>query len=208
MHSPYPNYKGQVRYDIGKLKPGGIPYSINSMGSRGPEIDFDAPSVITLGGSNVFGLGILQEDIWPQLLADHLNLQLINLSRAAAAPDTCFRILNDWLNVCKDVRQLIYMEPPPFRHEVLKTEYANRYNPGIYSIQSPIIEQWFATDENNYLNYLKNKLAIIKLCEQNNISYLIELETDFIVPVDFGLDGAHLGVKSHKKIFEKIIALL
>ena len=208
MHTPYPNYKGQVRYEIGKSITGDIPYNINSMGTRGPEIDLGAPSVITLGGSNVFGVGNYEKDIWPQLLANHLDLQLVNLARSAAAPDTCFRMISQWVRLCKNIKYVIYFEPPPGRFEILKHNYQDLYDPGIYSAQNTIIDQWFATDQNTDLNYMKNMLAIEALCKQNDISFYGCKEPDFILSIDHAADGIHMGTKSHKKTFEKILTRL
>jgi len=208
MNTPYPTFKGNESAEVNRLGTG-YKYRINSMGLRGPELDLSKPSMIVLGGSNVFGLENQEEDIYVSLLAKHFDLQLINLSRHAAAPDTCFRIFQDWADICTNVKKVYYFEPPPGRIELLVERHAEKFNPGIHGVNSrkSFMLEWYGSDYNTILNYQKNWLAIEYICAKKDWEFIGLKEEEIVCSVDHAPDGVHMGPKSHKKTFQKIVML-
>jgi hypothetical protein len=80
-HIFMPNQQASVW--LGKFSVASPKVTINSFGFRGKEIDWNKDSVLTLGSSEVFGLGIADSEVWSYLLEEDLtqngeNLQVIN----------------------------------------------------------------------------------------------------------------------------------
>ena len=187
-------------------------YRINSDGFRGK--DFDDISVIALGCSITFGIGVHEEDNWPSILGNKLNMSVANISRSAAGPDTCFRYASYWIPKLKP-SMLVYCEPPPYRFEVLKKDTSDRS--GLYAAHrfSPnqrlteqeyaIIMAWTKNELNYELNYSKNMLAIQKLCENNKCDFHMFKSMEHFDPEgELAFNNRHPGPSQHKKFAEHV----
>lgn len=92
-------------------------YRINSWGFRS-EREFDTvtgPSLITMGCSFTFGTGLPVESIWPTLVSERLDLELINLG----TPGHGLELNTQWLlsqgHTIKDPRAIAILMPPSGR---------------------------------------------------------------------------------------------
>jgi hypothetical protein len=54
-------------------------YSVNSIGMRSPEIN-ELADLVTLGCSQTFGMGVPDKSIWPEILANKLNMTYANIA--------------------------------------------------------------------------------------------------------------------------------
>ena len=179
-------------------------YDFNSHGFRGDEFS-SQPSIMFLGCSYTMGIGLPIEDTWSTIVAKQLNLHSNNLAVGGGSSDTAFRLCLGWIEKIKP-KMIIFLQPPGFRIELV-----NDYKNKILSIQhqgdhSKFIEEWNITDDNNYLNSLKNNLAIKFLCNNLDIKYFY-FETECLTndPIDWARDLAHVGPKTHRRFADYVI---
>lgn len=155
---------------------------------------------IALGCSCTFGIGLSMEQTWVHQLSKILGIDILNFGVPGAAPDTCFRLIYQWLEVLKP-SFVIYVEPPGIRLEVVKEKEISRYNIQNVHTYSDFFKVWFSEYSNYQLNCKKNQLAIEKLVDDNGIKFhyysvskdLITDRKDFdpktILARDFGHPG-------------------
>lgn len=189
-----------------------ITYTYNSHGFRCGEFNPAEQAILTLGCSFTEGVGMPQEQTWPYILAQHLNLPCWNLGVGGGSADMCFRLAKHYLSWLKPT-MVVLLCPRPFRMEFFDGHtYTN--------IQSTQVDQfsyleflklWFAHDENSELNNQKNIFAIAALCQKLDIDFYYCLQQDWIygkddtVPLTWARDLAHNGVEDHKFFVRKIL---
>jgi len=144
-------------------------YTFNSHGFRCEEFT-NEDSIMFLGCSYTMGIGLPIEDTWSNIVAKKVNLQYVNLAIGGGSNDTAFRFCLGWIDRIKP-KMVIFLEPPGFRIELVnghKNKIVSINDRGRYP---EFINEWNLTDDNNYLNALKNNLAIQALCDIRNIKY-------------------------------------
>ena len=211
-YSAFPHLANSTHKDLGWDRSGKTSYHINSQGFRGN--DFDDISVIALGCSITFGIGVHEEDSWPSILEKKLNKPVANISKSAAGPDTLFRFASYWIPKLKP-SIVVYCEPPPYRFEVLKSDTsdhkglftAHRFGPRKLTEQELAIQKaWIMNDLNFELNYIKNMLAIEKLCDNNKCDfYMFKSLEHFDADGELGFDDQHPGPSQQKKFAELVL---
>jgi len=211
-YAAWPDLANSTQRELGSDDSGKTTYRINRDGFRGK--DFDDISVIALGCSITFGIGVHEEDAWPSLVEKQLNKSVANISKSAAGPDTCFRYASYWIPKLKP-SMLVYCEPPPGRFEVLKKDTSNkngmyaayRFGPRSLTEQEyAIVTAWVRNELNFNLNYTKNMLAIQKLCENNECDfYMFKSLEHFDPDGELGFNNHHPGPSQHKKFAESVL---
>jgi len=180
-----------------------IRYKFNSNGFRSEE--FTDNSVVFLGCSITFGIGLTSESIFPTIVADRMGLNCANLAISGSSNDTAFRIAEYWLREIKPVA-VVLMSPDKSRLELLTTDVIN-YRVNSTSLSDKFYQRWIMNEENSRLNQIKNQLAIKSLCQMQGIKFLnFNVETDFCyIDNDFARDLSHPGIAGHIATAEKII---
>ena len=203
----YPHLISTTQSQISDDESGKIQYNINSQGFRGP--DFNNVGVVALGCSITFGVGVSEQDIWPNILSTELGLNIANVSKPAGSPDTCFRFASYWLPLLKP-KYVVYLEPPVGRLEVLKSNLNQNAQGQITANKEAtsyeIYNAWIRNSLNNDLNYSKNRLAINQLCNDNNIQFISYTLEDFEWDTinDTGFDNIHPGPVPHREFALKV----
>lgn len=203
---------------LGWDKPGAITYKINSHGFRCDEIQDGEPYMIALGCSYTAGLGLPIDVIWPTLVGQALNLRVANLSWGGISADSCFRLAEYWIPRLKP-KVVTMLTPPTSRIELCLDEEATKgfrnVPVDVYLPSSPeikdnwFLKHWFANEENQRINNLKNKLAIRQLCAELDIPCIVLDSMDYMTgsreKLGYARDLLHGGIPAHKRIAEMMI---
>ena len=87
----------QILEESGWLVPESLTYKFNSEGFRDDEFD-QQPAGLAIGCSHTQGVGIKNEHTWPSQLQSMMGQKIWNLGVGGAALDTCYRLLEYWIN--------------------------------------------------------------------------------------------------------------
>lgn len=180
-----------------------ITYKFNSNGFRSAE--FQEGSVVYLGCSITFGIGLPLENTFPSLVSEKLELDCCNLAVSGSSNDTAFRLAEYWLCRIKP-KMVILMSPDSSRIELVGKEIIN-YRPSSSTGHMIYYQLWLMDNENARLNQLKNSLAIEQICNSLGIKFLMfTVENDFcFIENDLARDLSHPGVASHAKMADLIL---
>ena len=95
--------------------PGGsnpLTYNINSHGFRTKELDsFDSNSIMLLGCSMTFGVGVHEETTFAHQLSKYLDDPIINLGYPGGSLDSIYRIYSYWQPKIKSKTTIILIPP-------------------------------------------------------------------------------------------------
>jgi len=147
-----------------------ISYKLNSNGFRTSEIVEDTSSVVALGCSHTFGLGLPEQDTYIAQLAGMLDTSYYNLGVPGGSNDTAFRVAGYWLPIIKP-RYVVMLTPQMTRFEMLEKKGGHQSfvpNENITGVHRDIIRFFITNDENLVLNRQKNLLAIENITKRYN----------------------------------------
>jgi hypothetical protein len=187
-----------------------ISYSFNSQGFRSDEFNNENNSIMFVGCSLTFGTGLPIEETYGHKIASALKLSFYNLALGGTSNDTAFRLSYHYISKLKP-KILVLASPETTRLELCKNQEIFYYRPQLkfYQIDS-FYKKWISDDTNSFLNYQKNSLAIENLCLKQGIKFLqfdapsVFLKDQF-VENDYARDLIHPGIKTHNRVYEKII---
>jgi len=99
-------------------KPTPVHYELNDFGFRCKKFT-DKPGILFLGCSLTFGVGVRREDTWPQLVADHFDLENWNLGMPGRGLDSIALYCRLFLeNLCPNIKAICVYMPPPGRKSI------------------------------------------------------------------------------------------
>lgn len=189
-----------------------ITYQINSHGFRNDEFKLSNNSIMFLGCSYTSGIGLPEHVIFPRLVADHFQMELLNLSQAAGSADTCFRIGSYWIPILKP--KIVVCVTPAMN----RWEWIEKNGNSIASLITTIPRMWFTREENQLFNRQKNILALKYICAEQNIRFVEYLSEKIFIGEkddmpeelrgDLARDLAHPGIKTHKLAAKNIIEMI
>lgn len=179
-------------------------YSFNSYGFRCKEFT-SSPSILFLGCSHTAGVGLPLKNIWPELVAEALRLQCVNLGIGGSSIDTSFRMLHGYIDKIKP-KIVVLMKPEKMRLEFFNYDGPENLGPwtGTQFETHRVYSDWITNENNDFFQREKNLLAINQICKERNIKYLEVAPEDYKY-IDFARDLAHMGINTHKIISEDII---
>jgi hypothetical protein len=152
-----------------------LSYNINSHGFRCEEMPAEKKprSIITIGCSNTFGVGMPVGQIWPTLVGNTLRQRPYNLGVPAGSLDTAFRVLLAWLPKIRP-SHVFLLEPPGVRYETHTQSIgvceSSIHNPMPVGIRFEHEDEW-------ELHREKTMRAIKSLCDQFDTP-LISMQLD------------------------------
>ena len=194
-------------------------YDFNSFGFRSPEpdpVDNGKESILFLGCSHTFGVGLPLENTYPYIVSKDLNIDYWNMSVPGSSLDTAFRLASYWLNILKPT-YIFLGRPDETRIEMHSTESNHCWHwnvsnekivPELYmeDIDKDAVIRWYENyyihSKNQYkFNALKN-IAGIKHYAQMSGSIFIEFDpVNILKPYssnqDLARDCWHAGVNSN-----------
>lgn len=187
--------------DLGWLDGEVLTYRYNSQGFRDEEFD-QQPAGIALGCSHTQGVGIPVEHAWPNQLQNLLGQKIWNLGVSGAALDTCYRLLEYWIEYL-NVKFIVCAVPGITRYEVFHGNWSNILPFMPIKIDLPWLagyqKNYLSYDQNSKLNQRKNLQAMQHICNKYNIPFYYHLLNDFEDPA-LARDLLHCGTDTQKKL--------
>lgn len=193
-----------------------IEYRIDGYGFRNHQTRITG-SILTLGCSFTFGIGLHVEDIWPTLLGERLQKPVYNAGLNGTSADNAFRILNELLKEHRPIA-VFCMMPSDDRWEFHWDDKYTNFGPWgmtggaeFEADEIRIISELHMNEERNQLNQLKNLLGMQKLCDKRNIPFMhLDRHTGRVEALevagvdDWARDLGHQGRKWHQIISERM----
>ena len=141
-----------------------LSYNINSHGFRSEEMPTEKKprSIITVGCSMTFGLGMPIGQIWPTIVGNTLRQRPYNLGVPAGSLDTAFRVLFAWLPKIRP-SHVFLLVPPGVRYETHTHSFG--ISNSVVDNMVPVAMRFEHEDE-WILHREKTMRAIQSLCDQ------------------------------------------
>lgn len=188
-------------------------YKFNSHGFRCDEFS-DKPSIVFLGCSHTFGVGLPIYETWPYIVSKSLNLECYNLGIPGGANDTSFRLAYYWLKRIKpDLVILCQINSARLEliqdNEIVRLNQSALARPDAKQVYKDFYKCWLSTECNLELNKEKNILAITQICANLNIDLEI-FDSSFFVDskVDLARDLMHAGTVTNKNFSDYVLSNL
>ncbi len=186
-----------------------INYRYNRDGFRGDEF-VEHNCLVALGCSFTFGVGLREDQTWPWIVADRLQLACNNLAWGGASADRCWRMAEFWVPQLQP-KLVVMLTPPGGRMELIVND-TNREADGFMAQQAHAENWnkiWMSVDENIRLNQVKNQLAVAMLCTAIDVPCLIYETAEFYTllgdSADTARDFRHQGPAVHAAFADKVL---
>lgn len=205
------NCKTEEQYiklkSLGWLEPGVITYKHNSHGFRDVEFD-QQPAGMALGCSHTFGVGVRHEQAWPTQLQRMLGQKIWNLGIPGAALDTCYRMLEYWIQHL-NIKFVVCAVPDISRYEVFDGNWSNIFFPNKRTPKWLLGYQknFLLYDQNSEMNRRKNLQAMQYICSKHNVQFYYDLLEDFVDSRD-ARDLMHCGALAQEKLATKFLQMM
>ena len=197
--------------DLGWLDGEVLTYRYNSQGFRDEEFD-QQPAGIALGCSHTQGVGIHAKQTWSRQLQHMLGQKIWNLGSGGAALDTCYRLLEYWIEHL-NVKFVVCAVPGISRYEVFDSNWSNIL-PSM-SLETDSRWQWLVGyqknyllyDQNSELNRRKNIQAMQYICDKHGVPF-------YYIWADGSLSGAlardlfHHGADEQERLANKFFNII
>jgi hypothetical protein len=182
-------------------------YRFNNEGFRDENFD-RRPCAIALGCSHTQGVGLPEEKTWPKQLESLLGIKVWNLGVSGAALDTCFRLLEFWIQHL-NAKYVFCAVPNLERYEVFSDGDWSSILP--FTNVLPWLHGWHKNyltwEQNSQLNRTKTLLAMQQICNQHSVTLHCDFLTDFIDGAN-ARDLMHCGVDSNSELAKKFYSIL
>jgi len=200
-------YRQQYLIEHGWANEYSIEYKYNSHGFRCAEFD-NAPAYIALGCSHTEGIGLSANQSWPLQLQNKLDQPVLNLGVGGSSFDTCFRLLDYYINYI-NVLGVFILEPPAERFELFNLNIPKTQMASVTD-HNNIYKQWITEQGNIEYNVKKNRYSIQYLCNTKQIPCVsLNSNAPEVIGVfkhdDKARDLAHYGILSHEHIASKFL---
>lgn len=146
-----------------------IEYTFNSEGFRCGDFT-DEEGAIFLGCSITGGVGLPESCIWPTIIAKSLNLRCWNLGTSGGSMDSCFRLLNYYIDKLT-VKYVFLLSPSPHRFEMHCSNVWKSVTPGSNNISGDTRREWYGSAQNAIHNYAKNFMAMKYICDYYGVEF-------------------------------------
>lgn len=196
--------------DLGWLEPNVITYKCNSQGFRDDDFD-QQPAGIALGCSHTMGTGVPVEHAWPSQLQSMLGQKVWNLGIGGAALDTCYRLLEYWIENL-NVEFVVCAVPGIARYEVFDNNWSNILSSMPLEINNldwlvGYQKNYLTYDQNSELNRRKNLQAMQHICNKYNIPFYYDLMEDF-ADAKMARDLMHCGTDTQERLANKFFNII
>lgn len=200
-----------------------ITYKVNSHAFRTQELDdlFDfTESIMCIGCSMTFGIGVHNETTWAYKVGQELNLPVINLGIPGGSLDAMYRVYSYWQPRIKSKYTLALM-PPGRRMEIQTNRHKDAWQNGhwekvgahrigdLMSINKPLGELFalqLFEDEIYTVSTQKNINAIKHIAHETNSRFhLFDTEGWLSKDQIKARDGIHPGPVWHDEVKEMVI---
>lgn len=190
-------------------------YKFNNLGFRSDSTY--AKSLLALGCSYTFGVGIPYQFTWPYIVSQKTNLNCLNCGIPGSSPYSSFRI--GWY-LLKEIEPdiVVFLCPPNDRMAVINKDSMYDIGPWYFGTNSIHYHYFNKTAVDFYSNFIMNeenlilqeelsRLALRQICQQKNIKYLDLYLKDFEF-IDLARELAHPGIKSNQQFANHVLSLI
>ena len=196
--------------DLGWLDGEVLTYQYNSQGFRDEEFD-QQPAGIALGCSHTQGVGIHAEHAWCQQLQNLLGQKIWNLGVGGAALDTCYRLLEYWIEKL-NVEFVVCAVPGISRYELFANNNWSTLLPSEHTWTnmpwlSAYHKNYLSYDQNSEVNRRKNLQAMQYICDKHGVLFYYDLMEDF-GDAALARDLLHSGRTAHEKLANKFLRVI
>jgi hypothetical protein len=196
--------------NLGWLEPNVITYKYNSQGFRDDDFD-QQPAGIALGCSHTMGTGVPVEHAWPSQLQRMLGQKVWNLGVGGAALDTCYRLLEYWIEHL-NVKFVVCAVPGIARYEIFDSSWSNILPSMPLEINNldwlvGYQKNYLSYDQNSELNRRKNLQAMQHICNKYNIPFYYDLMGNF-TDAALARDLAHCGTDTQERLANKFFNII
>jgi hypothetical protein len=185
-----------------------VSYTVNSYGFRNNfEFDNDLANrknLIVLGCSNSFGIGINAKDLYCKIVADKLNLNLVNLAVPGGSMDSSARVSYFWLKKINPV-MVILQTTESSRREFLIEEGPSPKGSWDYKWLKHFSR--YADENDDEFNEIKNTLLIKSFLHKDTKFFKFSFNDPFFKEelLDYARDLNHAGVETNKHIAQRVL---
>ena len=152
-----------------------IKYQHNSHGFRTAEFD-SRENFITVGCSHTYGVGMPQQQTWPELLSGMMDLTVYNLAVAGGSADTCYRVIKHYVQQLQP-KFVAMLQPEPSRQEIFLQGQPWIHMPNTPDVhkfnRSQWLKHWHSDSSNALTAAQKNIDAIFGVCKKHNIDFYL-----------------------------------
>jgi hypothetical protein len=195
---------------LGWLEPNVITYKYNNQGFRDDEFDQQVAG-IALGCSHTQGIGVPVEHAWPSHLQHMLGQKVWNLGIGGAALDTCYRMLEYWIEHL-NVKFVVCAVPSISRYEVFNSNWSNILPSMPLEIKNldwlvGYQKNYLLYDQNSEMNQRKNLQAMQHICNKYHIPFYYDLLKKFGGHA-LARDLQHCGTDAHAILANKFFNII
>lgn len=199
-------------------RPDTIRYRINSQGFRGEDFE-PSGSILALGCSFTFGIGLAETQIWPSVFGKQLQASVSNVSWPGWAADSCLRAAAEWIPRLKP-RLVVVLLPPRDRFELFLADTSHspglEYDTEVFMpsgssrlfVDDQYHRHYWINQKNSQWNRFRNVLAVKQLCDIRHIPCLIyDSQRAFAgsrEQLGWARDRLHAGAIAHTALVNKI----
>lgn len=214
-------YNGSGSDNTGKCT-----YTYNELGFRGDSIYKEGFKIMSIGCSVTEGVGVNNDQTWPHKLCELIpNCVNLNFACGGRGNDYISRCLLSYYDLIKpDLVLIMYTEShrrefytkdggiEPFHFK--KWGYFDETKDGLEEHSALVT---LSNKEANFQNWYKNHLLIKYFLETKKCNWLwngwfatndysdeLRFDGDFHPFIDYGVDGAHPGPKTHEEYSKKL----
>ena len=182
----------------------GFKYRYNNFGFRGDDFT-EAGLPMAFGASDVFGIGLPEDQIWISRFSEISGQKIYNLGVPGGSCDTVYRLMTYWVDRILPKFVLVFW-PPIFRYEVSKDNHTwEQMN--IHTCVDDYNKNYFSNFINSSVNSEKNLVAVCAICDRYNIP-LYKLSSDHDMLYDHGArDTYHPSKQAHEDLAKKFFEL-
>jgi hypothetical protein len=160
-----------------------IRYNLDKYGFRlMPKVNDNPDSILTLGDSNTFGVGLPEQKVWPALLSELIEYNVFNAGEPGSSTDAAFRFARELIPEVKPVA-VFHLVTYENRREIISDDMwcGHPYLFGPWNEWDMTKEELDLIDDysklesgkiSTKLNAEKNRLAIAQICYLNNMHYI------------------------------------
>lgn len=112
----------------------GIEYTTNSLNYRSPEVGDTPADILAIGCSQTFGMGVQDNEIWPEKLSNMLGMSYVNLGECGSS---IYNILGQAMSYVRDIgkpKVIVALLPGWDRVEIAVNHENNLVSPEIFQV--------------------------------------------------------------------------
>ena len=187
---------------------GKVNYKLNSLGYRDVEwTDYDLNnSIWCVGHSDVFGMGVQENQTWCRLLEHTTGIKTINLGIAGAAWDTIARTVVCGLKKYNP-RYVIIQATTPDRKEFITEKFQQVVLPSLPDSMLPHKNVWADHDNETAHYQIEKNLELINAVCEDAIIFNIPNRWD-LIKMDPAADNQHIGPITHLAVSQYLVQRL